>query len=198
MKLSISISEKFNLLSDTLYFFKKHFVTIMALGLTAALGRVIQLGGFGQITRSMHVVLEVVIESARILLILYVLGLANISSGLLRVKHALTNSSNRRMLWSTSIKKLKSQWVVVLRNIIGFLLIAWLLNYLIDLLVYETCLYLNLKKGGVLVESSSEWTVLLFFKNLSVIPFTLIFDVFLLLWISNKVKDYRKLCLSKN
>jgi hypothetical protein len=195
MNSSFSFSDKFNLLNNTLYFFKKHFVTIIGLGFIAGLGRVIQLGGFGQITQGINILLEVVVESARLSLILYVLGLANIRNGILHIKHLLTNKQNRKSLWLSSIKNLKTQWLLVLRNLIGFLLIAWFMNYLIDLLAYETCLYLTLKKDGVLVESSSEWTVLLFFKNLSVIPFTLIFDSFLLLWLSNRVINYRKMCV---
>ena len=76
-------------------------------------------------------------------------------------------------------------------NIVGFLLIAWAINYLIDVLAYETCLYLTLKKDGILVESSSEWAILLFFKNLTVIPLTLIFDTVLLLWLANKLSNSR-------
>jgi hypothetical protein len=167
----------------------------MGLGLIAALGRVIQLGGFGEITNWMNIVLEVVIESARILLFLYVLGLANIRSGLLRIKHLLTDKDNRKKLLTTTIQKLKKQWFSISLNLIGFLLIAWAINYLIDLLAYETCLYLTLKKDGILADSSSEWTILLFFKNLTVIPLTLIFDAILLLWLSNKLSNNRKASL---
>ena len=186
MKLSIILSDKLSLLASTLYFFKKYFMTIMGLGLIAALGRVIQLGGFGQITTWMNIVLEVVVESARILLFLYVLGLANIKNGVLRIKHILTHKDNRRKRFTMAIQKLKKQWFSVSLNIIGFLFIAWTINYLIDLLAYETCLYLSLKTDGILAESSSEWTILLFFKNLTVIPLTLIFDTVLLLWLANK------------
>ena len=76
-------------------------------------------------------------------------------------------------------------------NLIGFSLVAWSVNYLIDLLAYQTCLYLTLKENGVLVESSSEWTILLFFKNLSVIPFTLVFETLFVLWLTNKLPNYK-------
>ena len=74
MNLSFNLSDKLSLLNNTLYFFKKNFITIMALGVIAALGRVIQLGGFGQITSWMNIIIEVLVESARILIFLYVLG----------------------------------------------------------------------------------------------------------------------------
>lgn len=192
MTLSFNHSGKLSLLSNTLYFFKKHFLTIMGFGFIAALGRVIQLGGFGQISTGMNIFLEVVVESARILIFLYVLGLANIKNGVLRIKQILTDKDNRKKLLSIAIHKLKKQWFLVSLNIVGFLLIASTINYLIDLLAYETCLYLSLKTDGILAESSSEWTILLFFKNLTVIPLTLIFDTVLLLWLANKLSGFRK------
>ena len=193
MNLSFNLSDKLSLLNNALYFFKKHFTKILGLGFIAALGRVIQLGGFGKITTWMNIILEVVIESARILLFLYVLGWANIKNGVLRIKHLLTQKDNRKKLLSIAIQKLKKQWLSVFLNIIGFLLIAWTINYLIDLLAYKTCLYLTLKKDGILVETSSEWTVLLFFKNLTVIPLTLIFETTLLLWLANKLSNNEKI-----
>ena len=192
MSLSFNHPDKWTLLNNTVYFFKKHFVTIMGLGLIAAVGRVIQLGGFGQITSWMNVILEVIVESARILLFLYVLGLANVKNGILRIRHLLTHKDNRKKLLTNAIHKLKKQWLSLSLNIIGFLVIASLINYLIDLLAYETCLYLSLKSDGILAESSSEWTILLFFKNLTVIPLTLIFDTVLLLWLANKLSGFRK------
>ena len=196
MTLSFNLSDKLSLLNNTLYFFKKHFLAILGLGLIAAFGRVIQLGGFGQITAWMNIVLEIVIESSRILLFLYVLGLANINNGILRIRRLFTNQNNRKASFAIAIQKLKKQWFLVFLNSIGFLIIAGAINFLIDLLAYETCLYLTLKKDGILAESSSEWTILLFFKNLTVIPFTLIFDTVLLLWLSNKLSNYRKITLA--
>src|SRR6187431_471556 len=118
MKLSIILSDKLSLLASTLYFFKKYFMTIMGLGLIAALGRVIQLGGFGQITNWMNVILEVIVESARILIFLYVLGLANVKNGVLRIKHVLTHKDNRKKLLTNAIHKLKKHWLSLALNII--------------------------------------------------------------------------------
>ena len=129
MNLSFNYSGKLSLLSNSLFFFKKHFVTIMGLGFIAAFGRVIQLGGFGQITTWMNVILEIVIESARILLFLYVLGWANIKNGVLRIKHLLTRKEDRKKFLTVAIHKLKKQWFLVSLNIIGFLLIAWTINF---------------------------------------------------------------------
>ncbi|MEI9945325.1 MAG: hypothetical protein WDN26_14055 [Chitinophagaceae bacterium] len=191
MSPSFIISDKLISLKNTLRFFKKHFLVITGLGLIAAFGRVIQLGGFGAITSWANILLEIVIEGSRLALFLYVLGLANIKKGILRIKHFFTQKRNRRLRWAMAVQTVKKQWLSILLDIIGFLIIAWAINYLIELLAYKTCFYLSLKDHGVLADSSSEWTVLLFFKNLSVIPFTLIFETLLVLWVTKKLTSYK-------
>jgi hypothetical protein len=188
MYLPSFLSGKLGCLNNTLVFFKKHLGVIMALGLIAAFGRVIQLEGFGPITPWMNIVLEIVVESVRVLLFLYVLGLASIKNGMLRVGRLFTHKDQRKIHWKVAIQKLKKQWFLLVINLVAFLFLAWVMNYLIDLLAYETCLYLSLKKDGILADAASEWTIILFFKNLSVIPLTLIFDAVLLLWLTNKVR----------
>jgi hypothetical protein len=183
---------RLNCLHNTFYFLKRHFAVIISLGLIAASGRVIQLGGFGRISFTMNFILEILVETARIVLFLFVLGLANVRNGLLRIKHFFIHKEKRKIQLAVAIQNLKHHWVSISLNILGFLLIAWLLNYLIDLLAYQTCLYLTLKQDGILAGSSSEWTILLFFKNLSVIPFTLVFETLFFLWITNKMKNYKQ------
>lgn len=186
MNFQFRIPKKSHFLKSAICFFRKYFMFITGLGLVAAFGRVIQLGGFGPVSSVMNIMLELVVESARILLIFYVLGIASITNGLSRVKRFFTQKESRKNLRITGIQKMKNQWSLILMNFIGFSLIAWGMNYLIDLLAYQTCLYLALKQGGILAPASSEWTILLFFKNLSVIPFTLIFETLFLLWLADR------------
>lgn len=185
MKISFGFIDKSSWLYTTFYFLRKHFAVITGLGLIAAFGRVIQLEGFGEIASWMNIVLEIIIESARIVIFLYVLGLANIKNGVLRIRRLLTQKGNRKLHLAAAIQKLKKQWLSVTLSIIGFLMITLGINYLINLLAYETCLYLTLKREGILSDSASEWTILLFAKNLSVIPFMLVFEAVFLLWVSN-------------
>ncbi|MEO6549744.1 MAG: hypothetical protein ABIN94_17210 [Ferruginibacter sp.] len=193
MGLAFNLLDKLTSLQNAIHFFKKHFPNIIGLGLISAFGRVIQLGGFGEITTWANTFLEIIIESARILMFLFVLGLGSVEKGLMRIKHLFTQKSNRKLQWAITVKKLKRQWSSILLNIAGFSIIAWAFNYLIELLAYKTCLYLTLKNNGVLVESASEWTILLFFKNLSVIPFTIVFETLLILWITSKLNIYKTL-----
>ena len=188
---AFKFSNKLTILNTAIYFIKKHFLVILLLGLISAFGRVIQLGGFGEISSWANIVLEIIVESSRILLFLFVLGLANVKKGMLRIWDLFTKKGMWRSIWNNSIQKLKKQWLSVLLNLSAFLIIAWMFNFLIDQLAYETCLYLSLKKHGVLVDRSSEWTILLFFKNLSVIPFTLVFETLLILWVAGKLNSYK-------
>lgn len=188
MRLLISSINKLDWLYTTVYFLKKHFVVVIGLGLVAGFGRVIQLGGFGPITSWMNITMEIVIETARILIFLYVLGFSDIKKGVLRIRHFFSHKKDRQLHLAAAKQKLKRQWLLIIVNVLAFLIIASGINYLIDVLAYETCLYLTLKEDGILADSSSVWTILLFFKNLSVIPFTLTFDAVFLLWITNKLQ----------
>ena len=121
---------------------------------------------------------------------IYVLGLADIKRGALRIKHIITHKNNRRLNWAVAIRKLKIQWLSIFLNLAVFLIIALIINYLIDLLAYKTCLYITLRRDGIIARSASEWTIILFFKNLSVIPFTLTFYAIFLLWITNRFRKF--------
>ena len=190
MNLHINLS-KLSLLFNTFHFLKKHLLVIFGLGLIAAFGRVIQLGGFGQISSRVNIFLEIIVEFVRVLIFLYVLGLASFKKGALRIKQFFTDKHGRKLYWKIAIQKIKNQWAEILLNFFVFLSIAWFINYLIDLLAYQTCLYLTLKQGEILSQSSSEWTIILFFKNISVIPFALTFETLFLLWIINKFRNHK-------
>jgi hypothetical protein len=186
MKNSSTLVNKLDLLLGSLTFIRNHYVVLLALGLVAALGRVIQLGGFGPIAPAAHWTIEAVVEGARLMICLYVLGIANVRKGVSVLKRVITGNVSFRENWKNMKVKFKTQWVGILASFTGYLLMAVVFDILINQLAYETCLFISLKGWGVLAESSSEWTILLFFKNLSVIPFTLVFETFFLLWLTNK------------
>ena len=174
--------------SSTLRFFKQHFLTIFTLGFIAGLGRVIQLRGFGPVSPSMHIVLEVIIESARVLLFIYILGSASIKIGLSRFVRLFRRTPERAVALRTAMSNFKARWKSLLFNFIMYLALAWAINLLIDQLAYETCFYLTMKDHGILSEASSEWTIILFFKNLTVIPLTFIFNTLLIFYATGKLK----------
>lgn len=191
MNIPINISGKLSLLRHTFYFLKEHMMVIFGLGLIAALGRVIQLGGFGQVTPLADIFLEVIVALARLLIFFYVLGSSSFKKGILGIKQVFSSKENGRYSWRVAIQTIKKRWIDILVNMLVFLGIVWIINYLIDVLAYQTCLYLTLQKNEILTQTASEWTLILFFKNISVIPLTLTFETLLLLWLFNKLQRYK-------
>lgn len=178
---------KLTWLSKSLSFFGKHFTILFSLGLVAGLGRAIQLESFGEISTGVHIILEIGIEFTRALIFLYVLGFANIRRGAIRLKDLLLFSPRIKQQWRDAFRTFKIQWISVLLNLLAFSCIAFALNFWIDLTVYDTCFYANLKQDGIISETASEWVMILFLKNISVIPFTLVFNAIFMLWLSRKL-----------
>lgn len=182
----------------TLRFIKDNLMTILALGLIAAIGRAIQLRAFGPVSPFSHVLLEVIIEGSRIMLVLYALGLANIKSGFAKLIRVVKSKEFRRRNGRVAIIQLRHKWPTILINLVAFLLIAYVFNLLIDHIAYETCLYITLLGRQLISEQSSVWVLILFFKNVSVIPFTLVFQSLFLLWLTNRLPDNPSLTLGGN
>lgn len=172
---------------QTIRFVKNHFLIIFGLGLIAAVGRAIQLRAFGPVSPLSHTLLEMVIESARILLFFYALGLTNIRAGANRLIQFITNSQSRKKNWHVAIQKVREKWLAMLINFVLFSIIAFLFNVLINHIAYETCLYITLTSRQLISDQTSEWAIILFFKNISVIPFTLVFNALFLRWLVNRL-----------
>jgi hypothetical protein len=187
-KISKATNNQLDWLKTTMLFFKAHLPVIMSLGLVAGIGRVIQLGGFGAISGTVYLVLEVIIETARLLLVIYVVGSASIPVGISRIGKIFSRDSNRRQLAKRAVSSIRSKWKSLLMNFVLYLVIAWLINVFIDHIAYETCLYLTMRQHGILNDQTSEWTIILFFKNLTIIPLTLIFNTLFLFHVTNKMR----------
>ncbi|GAB4019881.1 hypothetical protein GCM10028808_59170 [Spirosoma migulaei] len=172
---------------QTVRFFKNHFLFIFGLGLIAAFGRAIQLKAFGPISPVSHTLLEIVVESARVLIFVYALGLTHIKTGIVRLSQLITNKQSRKQNWQLAIQRMRDKWPSLLINLLAFSLIALLFNKLINHIAYETCLYITLKAREIISSQSSEWAIILFFKNISVIPFTLVFNALFCLWLVNRL-----------
>lgn len=175
---------------QTLLFFKNHFIFILGLGLIAAFGRAIQLGAFGPVTSAVYIGLEVIIELSRILIFVYSLGLTNVKRGTTRIKQLIISRNAWKENWQIARQKLRKEWSSLLASFIIYLLIAFIINALIDYAAYQTCLYYKLKTNEIISDTASEWVIILFFKNISVIPLTLIFNALFLLWITNKTSSF--------
>ena len=160
---------------------------IFTLGLIAGIGRVIQLKGFGEISPATNIIMEVIVESARLALFIYILGSASLKMGLARIVGIFKKSTDRKELMKLVAANFKRKWPVLLLNFAVYLAIASVINLLIDQLAYETCLYLTMQNRGILSTDASEWTIILFFKNLTVIPLTLIFNTLFVFYMTNRL-----------
>jgi hypothetical protein len=168
-------------------FFRDHLFTVLGLGFLAAVGRATQLGAFGPVSHALDVLLEIGVESVRILLFLYALGLTNIRTGVESILRLFSAGANRRKHWQAAVRKVKSHWFALIFNLTVFLLIAWSINFLIDYAAYQTCLYTKMKSSQIIADEASEWAFILFLKNISIIPFTLIFNALFLRWVTNRL-----------
>lgn len=187
MTASVKLTKSLDWTLYTVRFIKNHFLMIFGLGLVAAIGRAIQLKAFGAVSPLSHALLEVVVESARLLIFMYALGLTNVKTGVVRLVRLVTDKQGRAQNWRLAIHKLRHKWPSLLINLVAFSIIALLFNKLIDHIAYETCLYITLKTRQLISSQASEWAIILFFKNISVIPFTLIFNAVFCLWLVNRL-----------
>ncbi len=96
MNTSLKLSRPLEWLLYTLQFIKSNFLIIFGLGLIAAIGRAIQLRAFGPISPLSHTLLEIMVEGARVALVFYALGLANIKNGLIKIIPVVKDKESRR------------------------------------------------------------------------------------------------------
>ncbi len=187
MRTSSNVFSTLDWIAHSIGFFKKHLFTVLGLGLLAATGRATQLGAFGPVGNASNILLEIGVESSRILLFLYALGLTNVRTGAVSVLRLLSAGADRRKHWQVGVQKVKSHWRALLLNLAVFLFIAWSINSLIDYAAYQTCLYTTMKASQLVAEEASEWAFILFLKNISIIPFTLVFNATFLRWVTNRL-----------
>ncbi len=175
-------------IAHSIGFFRNHLFTVLGLGFLAAIGRATQMGAFGPISTASDVLLEIGVESSRILLFLYVLGLTNVRTGAGSVLRLFSAGAYHHRNWRVAVQKVKSHWRALLLNLAVFLLIAWSINFLIDYTAYQTCLYTKMKASEIIADGASEWAFILFLKNISIIPFTLVFNALFLHWVTNRLR----------
>ena len=183
----------FNLVKYSIEFFGRHFILIFGAGLIAGVGRTIQLGAIGEISGGADSFLELVIATARILTFILILGEGRISIGVQRVRSIFQlNRAQWQSIGLNIITRLKSNWLALLINLIVYSAIAMIINYLIDKIAYNSNLLKALQNSHILAANTTEWVILLFFKNITVIPFTIIFNGFVLLWVANSGRFSKK------
>lgn len=146
----------------------------LTLGLVAALGRTLQEGIAGPVSQGTFVALEILVESTRLLLVLHVLGLGSSLAGWAALQGGVRHLRNAR---ATVGGALRNGWRGLLLNPIGFLALAVGANIAIFALARHGSTLPMLQHCGWVAEEAGPWVTVLFIKNLTVIPWTLVFVV---------------------
>jgi hypothetical protein len=145
---------------------------VLVLGLVAAIGRALQIGAAGEISRSTHLALEAVIEGARLALLLHVLGGGSLLAGGASVLRLLQSP---RAAWRRMRAALHGRGGALALNLLGFAAIAALANVAIFRVADRWAVLAMLKHCGWIAEQAGPWVTILFLKNVSLIPWTLVF-----------------------
>jgi hypothetical protein len=134
------------------------------------------------------VALEFVVELARITTLLVIIGHGNLSNGIQKVVGIFRFSREQWSGFSRAVRRTFSQqWTVLLWNLLLFSLVAYAFNWANGVIADHSSVLLFLKDNGFMNESASGMPVFFFLKNLTVVPFTLVFDYILLRWLTGKL-----------
>ena len=176
------------IIQETQRFINKHWVSVGILNLVAAIGRFVQEGGTGKIAVETFSLLEIAVELSRVLLVLLVIGNGSINVGFRQVISIFRmKGADWKQVWKQLKTNVSWNKITLSINLVIFMIIGTITNISIDLLVH--LFLLNwLKINDLLAVTASQWPVILFLKNTSIIPFTLVFEVLLVLILVGKFK----------
>ena len=178
-----------DLIQKTDTYFKRNFILILILGAMAGLGRFFQEGGYGEISNSMHGILEVVVNGARLLIILHIIGQGYMQAGFRNVTNLFTlTKSEWHRIWDNVKDNFLNNAITILTNFIILIVVAVIFNIALFALFDYTTFLEWLKSTALISPEASKWPVLLFFKNIFIIPFTLIFETLFVMWIVERNK----------
>ena len=159
----------------TLRFVSAHAGLVLGLSLVAALGRAVQLGAIGPVGAMATAFLEIVVESARVVLFFAVIGMGRVADGLGTVATVLRRppggwrASGRRVR-----ARLRAEWRALIADLAVFGVIAFAVNAAIEA-----------------VAAPGAYPLIFLLKNLTVIPLTIVFQGGLLLFMTGRAGSAR-------
>ncbi|PLK46040.1 hypothetical protein [Emticicia sp. TH156] len=178
-----------DLIENTDKHLKKHFILFSILGLIAGLGSFVLEGGWGNINAGFHTLLEVIVNLARLLIIFAVIGRGQPLPGF---NHFLAIFRLRKSAWSDTWSNFKNNvrhhFLAILVNLIIYVIVAVITNIAIFATLKYTPLLNWLKSADLISQAAGKWPVILLLKNISIIPFTLVFATLLVMWIVERNK----------
>ena len=183
-----SSSHPYDLIAWSFRFYGRNFLLLLGLMLVAALGRAFQMGAAGEISSGGYILLEIAVELSRVLILILVIGEGSLSKGFQRCRRAFTMKKNeRKASWDIIVRNFKEYWPSLLLNVVIFGVLAFLTNYFIGVVANDQQVLTGLKEQHVLAASASANPVVFFLKNLTVIPFTIIFECGIFLRLIGKI-----------
>jgi hypothetical protein len=169
-------------------FYFAHLGLIIVICLFASVGRAIQMGVVGEVSSSWYITLEVIVALSRLTLLVAVIGKGNVLLGFRKISSVFrSKKEERKKGWSIVVERFKTHWLMILWNCLVFGLLAFLINHLIGYLSSLPELLSFLKENNLLHEDAAQTPVVFFLKNLTVIPFTLIFEYGIFLFLINRM-----------
>ena len=165
----------------------QHLLLVLTFIFIPAIGRVVQTNGLGNISTSTYWLLEFPVEGARILFLLLLIGDGKIDKGIeLLISMFRMTKDQWKTVPTAIINNLKLHSTELLITTFVFVLVALALNYLIKYAANSEEFLFKLQQFSLLRSFNSQ-SLTLFLKNLTVIPFTILFEVWLILRLLNKI-----------
>ncbi|MFD2523498.1 hypothetical protein [Emticicia soli] len=178
-----------DLIQRTDTFIRKNAFWILGLGLIAGIGRFIQEGGSGAISSSTQIILDIGVNTARLLTVFIIIGKGSLQNGLSAIAKIFRLTKAKWVsIWDNIKRNFSGNYLALLVNFIIYTLIAVIINIGLFILLDHTAFLEWLKSNQLLSPFASKWPVLLLLKNISIIPFTLVFEVLIVSWIVEKNK----------
>lgn len=178
-----------DLIDRTDNYLKKNFLLITIFGITAGVGRYNQEVGIGELSATTHALLEIIVNLARVLIILVVIGQGHLQAGFNNVINVFRlSTADWQEVWTNVKGNFSSNFLAILVNLILFIVIAVIINITLFALFEYTAFLTWLKSAAFINHAASKWPVVLFLKNISIIPFTLVFETLFVLWIVKRNK----------
>lgn len=179
------------LLTWSFQFWRTCFGVISFWMLFAALGRAIQMRVFGPIPSMVHLSLEILVELARILTVLVIIGHGNLTRGAQALgRFFRLKRTDWRNIWRSIRTTCREQWPVLLSNLVLFSLIAFGFNQVNSWIAAHRAVFYGLRDFGFIHEQATSMPIFFFLKNLTVIPLTLIFEYGFFLWLAGKLPRF--------
>jgi hypothetical protein len=172
----------------TFQFISRHLPLVGVLCAISAGGRFVQTGWPSLSGAMAQVALEIVVEGARVVLALAAIGGGNPFTGVETIKQVFRTKKSDKSSPAVDVRKrLLFHWKSYAWDFAFYCGIAFALNLIIDVIVDLPAVVALTHTLGAKGSGSAE----LFLKNLSVIPLTIIFQVFFVTRLLNHSRNDR-------